>query len=338
MYNVELEKRIRGVLIGVAVGDAMGMPTEFLTYHKIKNSLGTVTTFLPSLGEDLLKRNMKAGEITDDTINTLLLLDTIIESKGIIDTEKYIEKLINWTKTCDKSAILTGPSTLKALEAIERGIPITETGKLGTTNGAAMKIAPIGIVNDFRNLEKLVNDVHSICLPTHNTGIAIAGASIIAACVSYVISGGKDWNEIWDIAFNAASLGMEKGFDFPTPSLGLRLKQARFIVDNTPKDKVLEKIYNEIGSGFSSIESIPSALAIAYLAKDDPMECAKLCASLGGDTDTIGAMACAICGGINANFPNSTITFIEDTNHINFDDITKKIIMYSPYYENPSDS
>ena len=45
-------------------------------------------------------------------------------------------------------------------------------------------------------------------------------------------------------------------------------------------------------------ESIPAALAIAYYAQD-VKTCALLCANLGGDTDTIGAMATAICGAKN---------------------------------------
>lgn len=56
-----------------------------------------------------------------------------------------------------------------------------------------------------------------------------------------------------------------------------------------------QKIYNVIGCGTMTSESVPAALAIAYYAKD-PNRCALICANLGGDTDTIGAMATAICG------------------------------------------
>ena len=58
---------------------------------------------------------------------------------------------------------------------------------------------------------------------------------------------------------------------------------------------MLENIYNIIGAGVIISESVPAALSIAYYAKN-PNKCSILCANLGGDTDTIGAMACAICG------------------------------------------
>ena len=60
-------------------------------------------------------------------------------------------------------------------------------------------------------------------------------------------------------------------------------------------DAFSKKIYDVIGSGVGIIESVPAAISIAYYTQD-PNECCLMCANLGGDTDTIGAMATAICG------------------------------------------
>ena len=49
-----------------------------------------------------------------------------------------------------------------------------------------MKMSPIGIISDFRDLDALIANVRMICKPTHNTSIAIQGASIIAGIISYV--------------------------------------------------------------------------------------------------------------------------------------------------------
>ena len=57
-------------------------------------------------------------------------------------------------------------------------------------------------------------------------------------------------------------------------------------------------IYDTVGTGTMISESIPAAVAIAYYAKD-VKKCAIICTNLGGDTDTIGAMATAICGAKN---------------------------------------
>lgn len=80
----------------------------------------------------------------------------------------------DWNENSGVSAYVSGPSTLKALDKIAKGVPVEEAGVTGTTNGAAMKIAPIGIVSDYREMQNLIKNVYQICLPTHNTKIAIA--------------------------------------------------------------------------------------------------------------------------------------------------------------------
>ncbi|MCR6679959.1 ADP-ribosylglycohydrolase family protein, partial [Escherichia marmotae] len=60
------------------------------------------------------------------------------------------------------------------------------------------------------------------------------------------------------------------------------------------------QLYQVIGAGTSTIESGPFAIALVELAQTDPNRCAILCANLGCDTDTIGAMATAICGALHA--------------------------------------
>lgn len=49
-----------------------------------------------------------------------------------------------------------------------------------------------------------------------------------------------------------------------------------------------EQLYQVVGAGTSTIESVPCAIAMVELAQTDPNRCAILCANLGGDTDTIG--------------------------------------------------
>ena len=61
------------------------------------------------------------------------------------------------------------------------------------------------------------------------------------------------------------------------------------------EDAFSKKIYDVIGAGVGIIESVPAAVSIAYYTQD-PNKCCLMCANLGGDTDTIGAMATAICG------------------------------------------
>ncbi|MFD1413163.1 ADP-ribosylglycohydrolase family protein [Oceanobacillus jeddahense] len=335
MNNDEnLLQRIRGVIVGGAIGDAMGMPTELWTQHMINQTFENgIQKLIGSIhNPNLMARDMQAGEITDDTINTLLIIDTITASKGDLNVDQYIQKLTEWTENSELSAYVSGPSTLKALEQIKQGVPISETGRFGTTNGASMKIAPVGIISDYNDMNRLVENVYQICLPTHNTGIAIAGASAVAAIISYVTEGGDDLDTIWDIAYEAIDMGMRKGYDLPGPSLKYRIESAKEIVENNNLSGAKEKLYDQIGTGVETVETIPSVLAVVTMAAGRPMEAAKISASLGGDTDTIGAISAAICGGMNQQFDQTAVDQIERVNNLYFNDIAKEILYYSPYY------
>lgn len=328
----DLYLRIRGVLIGGAYGDAMGMPTEFWTQKFIKAKFPQgVEKLLPSQADDFFGRTMKAGEITDDTINTMIIANMIVENYGVINTESYINQLINWKNESPVAALVCGPSTLKALEAIEQGVSWEVTGKFGTTNGAAMKISPIGLLSDYRNPEHLIDNVSMICKPSHHTSIAIQGASIIAGIVSYVVSGKQDMEEMWNLAEQISLKAANRGFQLPSASLIARMKLAKKMIRGCTKTEAMNNLYEVIGTGFETIETIPSVLAVVELSKGDPEASAKISASLGGDTDTIGALSTAICGGINPNFSDSLVQELETTNNLHFDELSRQLYPFCPF-------
>ena len=87
------------------------------------------------------------------------------------------------------------------------------------------------------------------------------------------------------------------GAETYSPSLTERIKIGIYLANEykNNEDLFLEKLYDIVGAGVNISESVPSAISIAYYSQD-PNKCALLCANLAGDTDTIGAMATAICG------------------------------------------
>lgn len=332
----ELYQRIRGVLIGGALGDAYGMPTEFFTRRQLMEKFPEgIHEMLHSLNESsFIQRDFQAGTVTDDTINTVMILNSIVSNNGSINTQQYIDSLIDWIKKSDDAQLVCGPSTLKAVEAIQAGGSFKKTGFGSTTNGAAMKIAPIGIVSDYMNLNDLMEKVYQICLPTHNTAIAVSGACVIAACVSYAISGGNNIEELWNLAIRVADESKNLGAEFPSPSLTWRISHARNIVKNTDCNDAIERIVNEIGTGVETIEAIPSVLAVVHLAQGDPLKAAQISATLGADTDTIGAMSASICGGMSATFKEEDISQLEKVNNIDFNRLTSDIYQYCPFDKN----
>ncbi|MEO1771774.1 ADP-ribosylglycohydrolase family protein [Candidatus Enterococcus ferrettii] len=330
----QLTRRLTGVLIGGALGDAMGMPTELWTQQMIYEEFPKgVTHFVPAMNKGAVLREMAAGQVTDDTINTKFIIDMLVKHQGVIDVENYIEQLRIWSKDSQLAELVSGPSTRKALAMMDEGVPLSQTGRFGTTNGAAMKIAPIGLLTNYQNLPDLVEKVQQICIPTHNTSVAIAGASSVAAAISYVASGRREFNEMLEIAKQAIRLGMTKGYDVASASLIRRIEAVNELVKTKEERVVLSELYELWGTGVETIETIPCVFAIVKLAKGNPLKAALLAANLGGDTDTIGAIAAAICGGINPEFSPTIINKLETVNGLNFRKMAESILSFSPYYK-----
>lgn len=330
MDKEAMKKRIKGTLIGCAYGDAMGMPTEMMALEDIKEIYPYgIHEFHPSNEKDFLGRKLKAGEITDDTYNTMMIAQMIIDQKGKINAEKYIAHLRGWiTENKEKFQYTAGPSTIRALQAIENGVPIGKAGIHGTTNGAAMKISPIGIISSYHHMEELVDHVCQICLPTHNTGIAIAGAAAVAACVSYGIQGGTDYHKLWEIAMEAAEIGAKRGNQRVSISLKKRIAAVKKLTETAEKSIVIEELQTFYGTGAATEETIPAVLALISLAEGNPIIAGSMAATVGGDTDTIGAIACAICGSMHPDFPERIVTQLEEVNHIGFGQISKGLLSY----------
>jgi len=84
---------------------------------------------------------------------------------------------------------LLGPSTRRAVDAVLAGTAPEEAGVSGDTNGAAMRITPVGIKVAPDNPRTLVDAVQEASLVTHNTSVALAGAAAVAAAVSAGVGG-----------------------------------------------------------------------------------------------------------------------------------------------------
>ena len=83
----------------------------------------------------------------------------------------------------------SAPPRRAAIQAIRNGTAPELAGANGTTNGAAMRIAPVGIATAVTDLDDLIGAVEEACLVSHHTSVAIAGAAAVAAVVSAGVDG-----------------------------------------------------------------------------------------------------------------------------------------------------
>jgi ADP-ribosylglycohydrolase len=230
----------------------------------------------------------------------LSLADAIIECDGQIDPDAIGRHILLWAEEFDAfNKNVLGPTSKIALNAIRSGKPVSELENNGVTNGAAMRASPLGCLLPATRLEHFVEQVALASSPTHKSDLAIAGAVVIAWAISRAIDG-ESWQNIVDALPGIARYAQESRSTTFSASLAARLELAlKTVREANGIDSASEQIYQLVGAGTSTIESVPAAIAMVELAGTDPNRCAILCANLGGDTDTIGAMATAICGALH---------------------------------------
>ena len=176
------KERTLGCLWAMACGDALGVPSSFLTPEQIKSKYGWIDTFYPPEKGHIFHDGLLAGEYTDDTEQSMALMNAYIRDKQVVPMS-VVKEIIAWAdRVKDKYASPLGPSTERALKNIAAGGDITVSGKWGNTNGSSMRIAPLGIIHGLRGstLQELARDVALTDLATHNTRVCNAAATAIA--------------------------------------------------------------------------------------------------------------------------------------------------------------
>ncbi|WP_042275062.1 ADP-ribosylglycohydrolase family protein [[Clostridium] dakarense] len=292
-----MKNKIAGTIYGMALGDAMGMPPELWSRNKVKSYFGEIKEFLDGPKENDVACNYTKGQYTDDTAQALIIIDSLIDTDFIPNPNDIASKLLDWAdkENAFENNIL-GPSSKLALSSFREGKYASEATNTAQSNGSSMRIAPIGCL--FKSNEKinLANYVYEVSKITHSSDIAIAGASMIAMAVSSAMEN-DNFDKIMKDVYEIEKIALKLGADTINPSMAARTKVGVELAKKFDgnDDMFLESIYNIIGAGVITSESVPAALSIAYYAKD-ANKCSLLCANLGGDTDTIGAMATAICG------------------------------------------
>ena len=147
---------------------------------------------------------------------------------------------------------------------------------------------------------------------THNTGIALAGAAAVAAAVSAGISGASI-AEATTISAAAARLAADRGHWVAGADVAARIEWAVGLATGRDRAEAAGLIYTLVGTSLATQESVPAAFAALAAMPDDPWQVCLLAASLGGDCDTIAAMAGAVagaCHGLGA-FPDSALAVID---------------------------
>ena len=325
--------RALGALYGLALGDALGMPTQIMSRAAIAARFGRVTGFEDGPADNPVAAGMPAGSVTDDTDQALIVGRLLADSEGRIDPERFAKALLEWEAgmRAKGSLDLLGPSTKAALDAVAQGVPVSETGSTGTTNGAAMRVTPVGVAFPVRPPERFVDRVVESCQVTHDTTIGIAAATAVAAAVSSAVDG-AGLEAAMDTAEEAASACVTRGHWAAGPDIATRIHWARTTVTGLDEARAADLVSELIGTSVASQESVPAAFAVLALAGEDPWRACLLAANLGGDCDTIGAIVGAVSGAVAglSGLPADAVATLRSVNDLDVEPLAERLLALRP--------
>ena len=324
--------KILGGLLGAAVGDAMGAATETRPADAIKEFFGGwVRDIIPS-PEDVFARGCPAGFVTDDFSIAYYTAKEIAKRKGVIDKDTAEGALLNWFES--PYTYMAGPTTCGAIMAL-KGEPPTPTypflsyDNTKGSNGSAMKIGPVGLVN-AGNPDKAIKDAITICAPTHGNNVALSGGCAVAASVAVAMQDGATIYDLVEAGLKGAAAGDKAGREhFKTicgPSIVKRINLAVEIALRCGDvEKTMFELADIIGSGLAAAEAVPCAYGLMVAAKGDALESIIGGVNIGNDTDTIATIVGSMTGALNGYFDRKYIDLINKANNFDLEGVAKEL-------------
>jgi ADP-ribosylglycohydrolase len=309
--------RVRGCLLGLAIGDALGAPLEGLSPQQIRAHYGLVDDFVD--GSRAWKKKpyrwRMPGLYSDDTQQALALTDVLL-SCGRVDADRLAEIYLGLANP--KGSYVgahrgVGRSFRAVLAELEKGTPPHLSGQLSAGIGAAMRIAPVAMYFESDEADAAFDAVLAASLMTHRDLRSLTGALAVVHAVRHLLDGDpREPSLLFRVAADVARDEDRLVERFPSvtfvrhrKSLSRAIAHTESVLD-LPRERAMAALVEEANRhgaeppckrptmGFPPA-CIPTAL-YTFLTTDSLEEATVEIVNMGGDADSAGAILGAMAG------------------------------------------
>ena len=258
MNTIPLSQRAIGAYLGLAVGDALGATTEFMTPNEIQNEYGVHTNII---GGGWLR--LKPGQVTDDTQMSLALGQSMLDNHGVVQ-EKVAESFSEWMRS---KPVDIGNTVRRGIIHFrttgQAQVPVNEHG---AGNGACMRCLPLALFYHQQVAGKLIHASRLQSRVTHHNPVSDAGTETVLAML-------------------VAALHEQNLSELNTLAQALVKRYGEFRFDGLP-------IQNPSGWIVETLQTVFQCL-FGFDSFEDSLVSVV---NRGGDADTTGAIAGMLCG------------------------------------------
>ncbi|MEJ2618829.1 MAG: ADP-ribosyl-[dinitrogen reductase] hydrolase [Candidatus Thiodiazotropha sp.] len=177
IFDSKISKHALSSYLGLAIGDALGATTEFLTPNEIQAQYGTHDSIT---GGGWL--HLKPGQVTDDTEMSLALGDALLRSGGV-SAKVVAESFSDWMRS--KPVDIGNTVRRGVIQFRNTGRPWVDENEYDAGNGACMRSLPIAILYVNSPQDTLVVASRTQAHTTHNNPLSDAGTeALLEMCVA----------------------------------------------------------------------------------------------------------------------------------------------------------
>lgn len=285
-----LSDKFKGVLIGGAIGDAIGKSLEDVPFYEaVEFYGGSIKGFVephplsPSVG-------LRPEQTTDETTVSLLLVESIVERKSL-DPYHFFEKLRKWSER-EENHRYPDPALISAINLISSGVGLEEAGLFSSSVEGVLRCSITGLFH-YYNPYLAAEAGRLVSMITHRSKQVYDASAVVSAFVSFLLLENFDLRNPPD---RLALLDKLKGF--------MKYEKNRRYLEKVSellqKGADLEGALYELGNSTYVFESLPLSLFIFLSWIDEPLEAlwqaVNACGMVGGDTDAIGYLVGSFVG------------------------------------------